>query len=184
MSDGYAVYQKWVNQRQTWLAHLIRRARGLSERENPSDARCGEWGMKELQRLCKMGKDPPTVGEFRTSFARICRLIDLYGEADKVRRGKVCPGIWEERGLAFRWFHFFFPLRGRGIRRPSGNKLTGLNRDSLAVFWEVNFLGRKKPASPRAPKGAKERGWPRPLGFGKRLITFRGSPVHYPWAGV
>jgi len=30
VSDGYGVYRKWVNQRQTCLAHLIRKAKGLA----------------------------------------------------------------------------------------------------------------------------------------------------------
>src|SRR5215467_9623088 len=43
VSDGYGVYQSWVQARQTCLAHLIRTARGL--------AACGAWAMAELQRL-------------------------------------------------------------------------------------------------------------------------------------
>jgi transposase len=35
VSDGYGVYQHWMHQRQTCLAHLIRRARGLEERKEP-----------------------------------------------------------------------------------------------------------------------------------------------------
>ena len=31
VSDGYGVYCQWVHARQTCLAHLIRRARGLAE---------------------------------------------------------------------------------------------------------------------------------------------------------
>jgi transposase len=34
ISDGYGVYQRWVHGRQTCLAHLIRRARGLAERKD------------------------------------------------------------------------------------------------------------------------------------------------------
>jgi transposase len=35
VSDGYGVYRKWWHGRQTCLAHLIRRARGLAERNEP-----------------------------------------------------------------------------------------------------------------------------------------------------
>ena len=35
VSDGYAVYTSWIGLRQTCLAHLIRDARGLSERKDP-----------------------------------------------------------------------------------------------------------------------------------------------------
>jgi transposase len=36
VSDGYGVYCQWVHARQTCLAHLIRRARGLAERKDPA----------------------------------------------------------------------------------------------------------------------------------------------------
>jgi transposase len=35
VSDGYRLYQNWVHARQTCLAHLIRRAKGLAERKDP-----------------------------------------------------------------------------------------------------------------------------------------------------
>ena len=54
VSDGYAVYTKWVGLRQTCLAHLIRHAKGLAERKDPEIAKCGAWIHKELQRLCHM----------------------------------------------------------------------------------------------------------------------------------
>ena len=41
VSDGYGVYQSWVQYRQTCLAHLIRTARGLSEKRDPELAACG-----------------------------------------------------------------------------------------------------------------------------------------------
>src|SRR6266481_1829989 len=41
VSDGYGVYQDWVNQRQTCLAHLIRSARGWSEKRQLDLAACG-----------------------------------------------------------------------------------------------------------------------------------------------
>jgi transposase len=51
VSDGYGVYQNWVQARQTCLAHLIRRARGLAARAYPALAACGPWTLAELQRL-------------------------------------------------------------------------------------------------------------------------------------
>jgi len=78
VSDGYGVYQTWVTQRQTCLAHLIRTARGLAERSSPDLAACGAWALAELQRLCHMATAPPTGGEWRAWYARLCRLIDQY----------------------------------------------------------------------------------------------------------
>jgi transposase len=41
ISDGYGVYQSWVEARQTYLAHLIRMARGLAALQHPDLAACG-----------------------------------------------------------------------------------------------------------------------------------------------
>jgi transposase len=78
VSDGYGVYQNWVARRQTCLAHLIRTARSLAERQNAELATCGAWALAELQRLCHMATAPPTGGEWRAWYARLCKLIDQY----------------------------------------------------------------------------------------------------------
>jgi transposase len=78
VSDGYGVYQRWAQARQTCLAHLLRTARGLAERQQPDLAACGTWALAELQRLCHMATAPPTGGEWRAWYARLCRLIDQY----------------------------------------------------------------------------------------------------------
>jgi transposase len=78
VSDGYGVEQTWVTQRQTCLAHLIRTARGLAERQQPDLAACGTWALTKLQRLCHMATAPPTGGEWRAWYARLCKLIDQY----------------------------------------------------------------------------------------------------------
>jgi transposase len=80
VSDGYGVYRNWVQARQTCLAHLIRSARGLAARDNPDLAACGTWALAELQRLCHMATAPPTGGEWRAWYARLCKLIDQYHE--------------------------------------------------------------------------------------------------------
>jgi transposase len=78
VSDGYGVYQIWVAKRQTCLAHLIRRARGLAQRTHPEVAACGKRALAELQRLCHMAHCPPTGGQWRAWYARFCSLIDRY----------------------------------------------------------------------------------------------------------
>src|SRR4029453_13576077 len=78
VSDGYGVYQTWVAQRQTCLAHLIRTARGLAERQSPDLAACGGWALAGPQRLSHRAPAPPTGGEWRAWYARLCRLIDQY----------------------------------------------------------------------------------------------------------
>jgi transposase len=78
VSDGYGVYQSWVAKRQTCLAHLIRRARGLAQRTAPHVAACGKRALAELQRLCHMAHSPPTGGQWRAWYARLCDLIKRY----------------------------------------------------------------------------------------------------------
>jgi transposase len=78
VSDGYGVYQNWVQARQTCLAHLIRTARGLAARPQPDLAACGTWALAELQRLCHMATAPPTGGAWRAWYARLCKLIEQY----------------------------------------------------------------------------------------------------------
>jgi transposase len=76
VSDGYGLYCQWV-ERQTCLAHLIRKARELSERKNPEIARFGVWALAELQRLCHMARAQPSLGEWQAFYARFIRLITL-----------------------------------------------------------------------------------------------------------
>jgi transposase len=78
VSDGYGVYQTWVERRQTCLAHLIRTARGLAERQHPDLAACGTWALAELQRLCHMATAPPSGGEWGAWYARVCKWIAQY----------------------------------------------------------------------------------------------------------
>ena len=82
VSDGYKVYQKWVELRQTCLAHLIRDARGLSDRSNPEVAAFGSKALAELQRLCHMANAPPTVGQWRAFYARLSHLISRNHDRD------------------------------------------------------------------------------------------------------
>jgi transposase len=78
VSDGYVVYRQWMHGRQACLAHLIRRARGLSERKEPELAWFGGRTMAELQRLVHWAHAPPTAGEVQTWYARMVHLIDQY----------------------------------------------------------------------------------------------------------
>jgi transposase len=78
VSDGYGVYRTWLHGRQTCLAHLIRRARGLSERHDAEIARFGHRVLVELQRLVHWAIAPPTAGEVQNWYARMANLIGQY----------------------------------------------------------------------------------------------------------
>ena len=75
VSDGYGLYRKWVGLRQSCLAHLIRNAKALSQRNDPEIAAFGCWATAELQRLCHMAHAPPTVGQWGAFYARLIHLI-------------------------------------------------------------------------------------------------------------
>jgi transposase len=75
VSDGYGVYQAWQGLRQSCLAHLLRTAKGLAECVEAGMARFGARVHAELQRLCHMGTERPTVGQWRAWYARFHHLL-------------------------------------------------------------------------------------------------------------
>jgi transposase len=79
VSDDYKTYVNWEHGRQTCLAHLIRKAKGISERQTPSLSKPGAWLLNELRLLCRMKRYPPSNGQWNTHCARMQRLITQYG---------------------------------------------------------------------------------------------------------
>jgi transposase len=145
VSDGYRVYQTWVAQRQTCLAHLIRTAQGLAERSSPALAACGAWALVELQRLCPMATAPPTGGEWRAWYARLCRLIDQYHdrsddtgrfvrrllrEMDSLWVFLVQHGVEPTNNRAERALRFGVLWRKRSHGTASGRAIAGWNASS------------------------------------------------------
>jgi transposase len=78
VSDGYLVYQSWQGLRQICLAHLLRTAKGLVEHSDVGIARFGGRGHAELQRLCHMGTERPTVGQWQAWYARFRHLLTQH----------------------------------------------------------------------------------------------------------
>ena len=78
VSDGYRIYQSWEGLRQSCLAHLIRAAKGLAECVDAGIAHFGSRVHAELQRLCHMGTERPTVGQWRAWYARFSALVNQY----------------------------------------------------------------------------------------------------------
>jgi transposase len=79
VGDGDEVYCPWVQARQTCLAQLLRRARGLAERQDPELAWFGRRVMAEWQRLVPWAQAPPTGGDVQTWYARMVHLRHQYG---------------------------------------------------------------------------------------------------------
>ena len=139
VSDNYGVYQKWANMRQNCLAHLIRRAKGLAERSDPELHRCGSWARKELKLLCSWSKDPPTVGEWRSFYARLCRLIALYRES-KSEAGTFARSLEKHMDSLFTF------LQEEGVE-PTNNFAERVIR--FAVLW------RKRSQGTNSEKGCR-----------------------------
>jgi transposase len=131
VSDGYAVYQNWVQARQTCLAHLIRPARSLAERAHPDMAACGAWALAELQRLCHMATAPPTGGEWRAWYARLCKLIDQYHDRQD-DAGKFARRLLREMNSL--WVF----LTQHGVE-PTNNRAEKALR--CGVLWRKRSLG-------------------------------------------
>jgi transposase len=72
--DGSLVYQSWQGLRQSGLAHLLRTAQGLAEHLDAGIAHLGHRVPGALQRLCHMGTERPTVGQWRAWDARFRHL--------------------------------------------------------------------------------------------------------------
>jgi transposase len=131
VSDGYGVYQTWVQARQTCLAHLIRTARGLAARPHPELAACGTWALAELQRLCHMATAPPTGGEWRAWYARLCRLIEQYHDhADDA--GRLARRLLREMDSL--WVF----LTQRGVESTNNRAERALR---CGVLWRKRSLG-------------------------------------------
>lgn len=139
VSDGYGVYQDWVNQRQTCLAHLIRTARGLSQRRDSDIAACGTVALKELQRLAHMAHEPPTGGQWQAWYARFCHLIDRYHERSD-DAGRLV------RRLAREMTSLWVFLREHGVDATNNLAERGLR---FGVIWRKTSHGTDSDAGNR-----------------------------------
>jgi transposase len=131
VSDGYGAYRKWAKLRQTCLAHLIRRAKGLSERKDVAISRLGQRVASELDRLIQWAHAPPTQGEVSTWYARMCHLIDQHrGRKDEA--GRFARHLEAELG------NLWIFLLEEGVD-PTNNRAERALR--FAVLWRRMMQG-------------------------------------------
>jgi transposase len=131
VSDGYGVYQHWVHGRQTCLAHLIRRARSLSERKEPELAKFGHRVMVELQRLVPWATAPPTSGEVQAWYARLVHLLDQY-RSRQDEAGTLARTLEREMGALWTF------VVEEGVE-PTNNRAARALR--FAVLWRKMVQG-------------------------------------------
>jgi transposase len=139
VSDGYRLYESWEGLRQSCLAHLIRAAKGLAERAEAGIARFGGRVHAELQRLCHMRTERPTVGQWRMWYARFRSLINQHAAREDeagtfarrlARAGESLwvfldvEGVEATNNIAERAHRFgvLWRKRSQGTRSETGNR--------------------------------------------------------------
>ena len=75
VSDNYGTYKKWIYLRQTCLAHLIRKAKGISEFKDKTRRNFGKKIVQERQLLCHWAKAPPDEDQWRQFYQRFIETI-------------------------------------------------------------------------------------------------------------
>lgn len=113
------------------LTPQIRRAKALEARRDKELSVCGSWARKELQRLCKWGKDPPYEDQWRMFYARFCNLIALY-RGSKSEEGTFVRCL--EREMDTLWLF----LLEEGVD-PTNNFAERILR--FAVLWRKRSQG-------------------------------------------
>ena len=131
VSAGYGVYYQWVQARQTCLAHLIRRARGLAERKDPERAGFGRRMLAERQRVVYWATAPPTSGAVQTWYARVVYLLARYRQRQD-EAGRFARTL--ERELGALWTF----MVENGVE-PTNNRAERALR--FAVLWRKLMQG-------------------------------------------
>jgi len=148
VSDNYAVYRNWVNRRQVCLAHLIRKAKGLAEREDESCQRFGQHLREALQQLCRFALAPPGKRKWTGFYSRLMLLLLLF-EAAADDAGRLAREVLRE--IDSLWVF----LDEAGVE-PTNNRAERALR--FAVLW------RKRSNGTQSDKGNR---------WVERLLSFR-----------
>jgi len=141
ISDGYNVYRRWVQLRQTCLAHLIRDAKGLSEHPKKEIKQFGEAIHLKLRQLCHMAKEKPSEKEWNDFYSGFIDLIcdnstryfkdesgtfarRLLREIDSLWVFLEVAGVEPTNNLAERSLRFgvMWRKRSQGTRSDKGNQ--------------------------------------------------------------
>ena len=131
VSDGYGVYQHWVNDQQTCLAHLIRTADGLAERDKPELKHFGHSIGSLLRQLTQFVSAPPELNQWEGFYRLLLFALSLY-EDDPSDAGRLARRI--VRRLDSLWTF----LDHKGVE-PTNNRAERALR--FAVLWRKRSLG-------------------------------------------
>jgi transposase len=130
ISDSYGLYRSWVN-RQTCLAHLIRKADALAESKKDDLRRFGEIIAAWLRQLIHFAKEPPDPKQWSDFYTFFLFTVSLW-EPDKTDAGKLARQIIRE--IDNLWVF----LDHEGVE-PTNNRAERALR--FGVLWRKRSLG-------------------------------------------
>jgi transposase len=130
VSDGYGLYRTWIN-RQTCLAHLIRKADALAERKKTELRRFGEIVAAWLRQLVSFAKEPPDPKTWSDFYTFFLLTISLW-EEDQTDAGRLARQIVRE--IDDLWTF----LDHQGVE-PTNNRAERALR--FGVLWRKRSLG-------------------------------------------
>jgi transposase len=130
VSDGYGLYRKWVN-RQTCLAHLIRKADALAERKKADLRRFGEIIAGWLRQLVHFAKEPPAPKQWSDFYTFFLFTVTLW-ESDETDAGRLARQIIRE--IDNLWVF----MDHEGVE-PTNNRAERALR--FGVLWRKRSLG-------------------------------------------
>lgn len=131
ISDGYGVYQNWVNDQQTCLAHLIRTADGLAQREKPDLKSFGQSIGVLLRQLTHFASEPPDPKHWEQFYRLLLFAVSLYQD-DQTDAGRLARRIL--RQIDSLWTF----MEHHGVE-PTNNRAERALR--FAVLWRKRSLG-------------------------------------------
>ncbi|WP_051182992.1 IS66 family transposase [Desulfocurvibacter africanus] len=159
--DGSSACCRWEGDRQTCLVHLIRHAKGQSERSDTAVAHSCSWAFIELRRLCKMAHAPPSTGPWRAFRTRHHRFISRHAdrEDDAGRSARRLLGEMDNLGL------YASKVLGRPKTMPSGGcvlRSSGGNRVSALQVTRMTVLSSASSPCATPVDSVGMRPFPRP----------------------
>ena len=108
VSDGYGLYRKWVGRRQTCLAHLIRKAREISEKTDPRTGPVRKVGPFRASATMPYGRGAPNPRAVAGLLCPLHPTNHLKPQSQGCRRS-TCPPSGKRACLPVA----FFGKRGR-----------------------------------------------------------------------
>jgi transposase len=130
ISDSYGCYTKWID-RQTCLAHLIRKSDALTERKKKELISFGQLSGTWLRKLIEFSKDPPSPEQWSEFHAHLMFTLSLWQD-DKNDAGKLARQILRE--IDNLWVF----LEHEGVE-PTNNRAERALR--FGVIWRKCSLG-------------------------------------------